>query len=124
MPLSTVEEFVKAGHNNLPRTKEMLEREPGLLNAAWDWGDGDFETALGGASHVGNREIARYLIGEGARMNLFTSTMLGEVEIVKPWLDAYPDLVHSKGPHGLSLLHHAERGGNAEMVDLIKSRTG
>ncbi len=27
--------------------------QPALLNAAWDWGGGDFETALAGAAHRG-----------------------------------------------------------------------
>lgn len=31
-----VEEFVRAGHGNLPRTQEMLGQAPGLLNATWD----------------------------------------------------------------------------------------
>jgi len=30
--------------------KKLLEREPLLLNASIDWGGGDWETALGGAS--------------------------------------------------------------------------
>ena len=41
-----------AAHGDLQRSKELLELQPGLLNAAWDWGGGDFETALGGASHM------------------------------------------------------------------------
>jgi hypothetical protein len=41
----------------------MLAELPTLLYATWDWGNGDFETALEGAGHVGNKEIANYLIG-------------------------------------------------------------
>ncbi len=62
-----VKAFVGAAHGNLEKTKEMLAETPALLNATWDWGGGDFETGLGGASHMGNREIAEYLIGQGAR---------------------------------------------------------
>ena len=51
-----VSEFVRVAHGDLDRTKEMLQGEPGLLNATWDWGAGDFETGLGGASHMGNKE--------------------------------------------------------------------
>lgn len=61
-----VKEFVRVGHNNLPEVQRMLKEQPGLLNASWDVGGGDFETALEGAGHVGDREIAEYLIGEGA----------------------------------------------------------
>ncbi len=62
-----VKEFVRVGHNNLPEVQRMLKEHPGLLNASWDVGGGDFETALEGAGHVGDREIAEYLIGQGAR---------------------------------------------------------
>ena len=44
---SLVEEFVRVAHSDLQRTRELLEQEPGLVNASWDWGGGDFETALG-----------------------------------------------------------------------------
>src|SRR5262249_3830595 len=44
-----VKRFVIAGHVNLAAVKEMLAEEPNLINGAIDWGNGDFETALGGA---------------------------------------------------------------------------
>ena len=40
-----VKEFVTVGHGNLEKTKQMLEATPALLNASWDWGNGDFEEA-------------------------------------------------------------------------------
>jgi hypothetical protein len=43
----------------------MLESEPRLLRATWDWGGGDFETALGGAAHMGRRDIAAWLLERG-----------------------------------------------------------
>ena len=118
-----VKEFVIAGHGNLGRTKELLEKTPGLLNACWDWGGGDFETALEGAGHMGNKDIAVYLLGEGARMNIFCAAMLGKLDVVKALLTAFPDLKTSKGPHGLQLLHHAGKGGaEAQAVlDYLKS---
>ena len=45
-----VKRFVIAGHVNLTAVKAMLVEEPNLINGAIDWGNGDFETALGGAS--------------------------------------------------------------------------
>src|SRR5688572_22084759 len=60
-----VKEFVIAGHGNLEKTKLLLEAAPSLLNASYDWGNGDFEEAIEGAGHVGNREIALYLISKG-----------------------------------------------------------
>jgi hypothetical protein len=114
-----VKEFVIAGHGNLQRVKELLSQHPGLLNCAWDWGAGDFETALEGAGHVGNKEVAEYLLGQGARMNIFAAAMLGKIEIVKSTLTAFPNLKTSKGPHGLMLMHHATKGGSKEMMEYL-----
>ena len=85
-----VKAFVSAGHNNLAKVKEMLAEFPHLLYASWDLGNGDFEQAIDGAAHVGDREIAEYLISQGARPNIFTMTMLGETELVKAMLSKYP----------------------------------
>jgi len=106
-----VKDFVIAGHGNIDKVKQMLSEEPGLLNASWDWGGGDFETAIEGAGHVGNKAIANYLLEQGARANIFCLAMLGKLEIVKALLMAYPNLKDSKGPHGLQLVHHAKKGG-------------
>ena len=119
-----VKEFVGAGHGNLSRVKEMLQEYPNLLYSRWDWGNGDFEEAIEGAGHVGNKEIAEYLIQNGARPNIFVLTMLGETAIVKAILDKYPSLLNSKGAHGFTLLHHATRGGEGskELLEYVKSK--
>ena len=57
-----VNEFVLKAHGDLGVVKQLLEEEPALLNAAWDWGGGDWETGLGAASHVGRRDIAEFLL--------------------------------------------------------------
>ena len=92
--------------------KELYEQEPNLIYARYDWGDGDYEEAIEGAGHVGNKEIAEYLIEQGARVNLFTLTMLGKDNIVIPTLEEFPALLYAKGAHGFSLLHHAKVGGS------------
>lgn len=106
-----VEEFVQLAHTDLDRTRELLEQEPGLANATWDWGGGDFETALGAASHMGRKDIANYLLENDARLDLFAAAMLGKFEIVKSVLKAYPNAIHVPGPHNISLLDHAKFGG-------------
>lgn len=106
-----IKEFVVAGHNDLIKVKEMLSNEPNLIYSRHDWGDGDFEEAIEGAGHVGHKEIANYLIEQGARVNLFVLTMLGKNKIVIPALEEYPSLIKAKGPHGFTLLHHAKIGG-------------
>ena len=108
----TVQEFVGAAHRDMDTVKGLLEEYPTLLNAAHDWKKGDFETALGAASHVGYKELAQYLIDQGAQTNIFTACLFGKINIVKPILEAFPQTLHAKGPHGFTLLHHAERGGD------------
>jgi hypothetical protein len=108
-----VQEFVRKAHADLPGTKALLAEQPTLLNATWDWGGGDFETGTGGAGHMGNREIAEFLIGQGARMDIFVASMLGRLDIVRAMIGAYPALLQSKGPHGIPLMAHAKKGGAA-----------
>lgn len=112
LKLETVKEFVIAGHGNLDKVKAMLAEHPNLIYCRYDWGNGDFEEAIEGAGHVGNKEIANYLVDMGARVNLFVLTMLGKTDLVKPVLEAYPKLVFAAGPHGFTLLHHAKKGGS------------
>ena len=122
--LEVVKEFVGAGHGNLVKVKEMLAEYPNLLYCRYDWGNGDFEEAIEGAGHVGNKEIAQHLIETGARPNIFVLTMLGEITIVKAILEKYPVLLKAKGPHGFTLLHHAKRGGeeSANLIDYFQQK--
>lgn len=106
-----VKRFVIAGHSNLEAVKEMLAEEPGLINGAIDWGKGDFETALGGASHMGRRDIAEFLLEHNARLDIFAATMLGKLEIVKAAIAAFPNIVNVPGPHKIPLIVHAQKGG-------------
>jgi len=122
--LDVVKEFVIAGHGKLDKVKAMLEEYPNLIFSRYDWGNGDFEEAIEGAGHVANKEIATYLIEQGARPNLFVLTMLGETSIVKSVIEKYPSLLTAKGPHGLSLLHHATKGGEGskKLLEYFKQK--
>jgi len=122
-----VKEFVVAAHVDLDKTKAMLAETPSLLNATWDWGGGDFEMAIGGAGHMGRRDIALFLIGQGGRFDLFVAAMLGRLDVVKPMLTAFPHLADSKGPHGIPLMVHAQKGGQeaeevAAFLEGLKAR--
>jgi len=123
IPSEIVNDFVKIAHFDFSKVKQMLEEYPLLLNAAWDWGGGDFETAIGAAGHMGLKETANYLLEKGARADIFVLTMLGKTEIVKAILKDYPSLLNSAGPHGFTLLHHAEKGGKESKELLNHLRT-
>lgn len=123
LPADMVKEFVGAAHVNLEKTKTMMAAEPGLVNATWDWGGGDFEQAIGGAGHMGRKDIADFLISQGARMDIFVAAMLGDLDLVKAYLKAQPAQAHARGPHGIPLLVHAQMGaknGVKEAADVIQ----
>jgi len=112
-PPELAREMVTVAHFSMPRVRELVEARPTLAKAAWDWGFGDWETALGAASHMGNREIAECLIAHGARPSLFSATMLGQLDVVKAFIAAQPGAQRIPGPHSISLLAHARAGGAA-----------
>jgi hypothetical protein len=114
-----VKEFVLVGHTNLSRVKELLAAEPMLINAMWDWGAGDWETAIGAASHVGNREIALHLLDAGSRFDPCCAAMLGEAEAVAAMIRAHPALANARGPHGYTLLYHVGYAGNVALAETI-----
>ncbi len=106
-----VKDVVGLSHSNLAKVKEMVQQHPALAKASWDWGYGDHETALGAASHVGQRAIAEFLLENGAPPTLFSATMLGQLDVVKAFMAATPGLQKIRGPHSLSLMVHAKAGG-------------
>ena len=112
LELTLIQDFVGKAHADLDGVKELLIREPALINSAWDWGGGDWETGLGAAAHMGRRDIATYLLENGARLDLFAAAMLGNLDIVKATLETYPQALDVRGPHGIPLIAHAQAGGN------------
>jgi hypothetical protein len=108
---SLVEEFVRKAHGDLARVQALHAMEPALVNACWDWGGGDFESALGAAAHTGRKEIANFLLAKGARLDLFAAAMLGKLGIVKAVISAFPEAIRTPGAHGIPLIAHAKMGG-------------
>jgi hypothetical protein len=121
LDMEMVKEFVIAAHADLEKTKKMLEAQPALVNATWDWGGGDWETGLGGASHIGSTAVAEYLLSKGARMDVFCAAMLGRIDIVKAFLAADPKIVELPGPHRIPLIRHAIAGKQDAVVELLKT---
>ena len=107
------QKFVLECHRDLAVIKTMLTETPSLANACWDWGNGDFESAIGAAAHTGNRAIAEHLLAHGARIDLPTAVMLGRLEVVKAIITAFPEAKNTAGAHGIPLFVHAKAGGEA-----------
>jgi len=108
---SLVKEVVGASHFNVKRVRELVERQPALARASIDWGFGDWETCIDAAAHVGQKEIADFLLMNGARPTIFSAAMLGQLDIVKAFVAARPGVQRTYGPHGITLMAHARAGG-------------
>ena len=54
-----IRDFVIAAHGNLPRIREMLVVNPELVNAAYQWSEGDTETAIQAAAQAGQTLILK-----------------------------------------------------------------
>ena len=105
-----VKKFVFEAHFNFDNVKGMLEETPDLLHAVHNVGTWDWEDAVGAAGHMGQREMALFLLEKGARMTICVAAMLGELDIVKAMISAFPHMKHAKGPHNITLLAHAKYG--------------
>ena len=117
------QDFIIFAHSDLDMTRKLLDREPGLINASIDWGAGDWETALGGASHMGRHDIVEFLLSRSARIDIFCAAMQGLTEVVRSFLTLQPNLIDAKGPHGFSLHFHAQVGGEKSQgtLDYLQS---
>jgi len=98
-----IQDFIIYAHSDLEMAKKLLDREPMLINAFMDWGAGDWESALGGASHMGRHDIVRFLLDRGARIDIFCAAMMGQIEAVKAFLTLEPKLIDARRPPGFKL---------------------
>ena len=105
-----INEVVGKSHADLDRVKALVDARPELSRSVWEWRFGDFESAIGAASHVGRRDIASYLISKGVRPTIYTFAMFGNYETVKSMIEFFPGIQQNSGPHGISLLAHAYAG--------------
>lgn len=118
---SLVAQFVGNAHGNLDVVQEMLREHPELLNAVWDE---VHETAIQAATQTGQRDIAEFLISQGAPVDICTAAMLGDEARVAEFLKQDPLLAHAKGSHDYPVLYHACLSGNPRIAELLKQYGG
>ncbi len=110
-----IDQFVAACHGNFAGVREQLAGHPELLNSRSSLD----ESPLGAAAHVGNREIAEYLVAQGAVVDLPAAAMLGDLPAMQALLADAPEAAQGAGAHGIPVLFHAVAGGNLDAVELL-----
>ncbi len=111
----TINELVVAAHHDLPRVKEMLAKQPELLNENAEW----IETPIQAAAHVGNRAITEYLLEQGAPLDICTAAMLGRADSVRSILADNPEESQATGSHDIPVLFFAAIGGHPDVAQIL-----
>ncbi len=110
-----IDEFVGASHGDLVKVQQLLEKHPALIEAKARWN----ETAIGAASHSGQKEIAEFLLAKGAPLDICVASMLGMNDCVAAFLKADPGLSKARGAHGIPVLFHAAIRGHTDVAELL-----
>ena len=121
-PADRASAFVGACHAQIDRVRDMLAEDAGLAKACWDWGFGDWESAIGACSHTGRLDIIELLIAHGARPTVFTLATLDRVDAIRDLLENVPDLETVEGPHSIALLRHARAGKAFRVLEYLAER--
>lgn len=114
-----IREFVIAAHSDLEKVKSVYADHPELIDEAIEWRPGQTESALQAAAHTGRREIAEFLLDNGAKPNMVAYAMLGDDDKFNAMLAENPDHIHEIGAHNFSLMFHAALGGNLSIIETI-----
>lgn len=115
-----VGKFVGACHRDVDTVKLILKQEPGVVNASFNRGGGDWESGMEASAHMGRTDIADVLITHKARKCIFWAAMAGEEAIVKAFVLADPETVNTGGAHNISLIAHAAICGKVTLTQFLK----
>ncbi len=113
-------EMVGASHVKLDKVNELLQQNPSLAKASWDWGFGDWETAIGAASHTGRRDIIEVLLAHGASPTIFSFAALDQVDVVRSICKTNSNIQKTLGPHGITLYKHAVAGQADRVIEYLQ----
>lgn len=108
-------EAVRRG--DLPRVQELVAEDAELVNA----GDGRGPSAVLIAVYHGHRDVADWLVKQGAELSLNDAAAVGRLSRVAALLDDSPDLARVHAADGFSALGIAAFFGHPEVVDLLLS---
>jgi ankyrin repeat protein len=69
-------------------------------------------------------DIVGFLLQNGARANLFSMAVLGNIEAVTALIRAEPAFFNTRGPHFLTLLFHAALSGRVDLTEMVAAHLG
>ncbi|QGQ99286.1 ankyrin repeat domain-containing protein [Paenibacillus psychroresistens] len=101
--------------NNLAKVTELISQDASLVNASNSSG----ETAVLMAAYYRSNEIKETLINNGAELNIFEASSVGNTQRVKQLLKKSPKLKGSYSADGFTPLGLAAHFGNEETVKLL-----
>ncbi len=112
-----VKEFVEAAHGDLLKVQQMLTDEPLLLEMP----SGN-ETALGAACQMRRVDIVKYLLEQGAALNISAACVLGLTDRVAEYLARDPLLLNKgdKQSHNKHPVYFAEH--QPETLAVLRAR--
>lgn len=114
-PQDVIDRFVAASHGDLTTVRTLLAKHPSLINASARW----VETPIQAASHTGAKEVAEFLLAQGASLDICTAAMLGQIDRVRAFLELDPALCRATGAHGIPVLYHAAIRGHVGVAELL-----
>lgn len=120
MSIHAQEIFDAVRKGDLPKVKELIEKDPRLFEAK----NSRSSTPLHVASDVNNSAIVRYLIEKGADIrarndnNSYTPLMFAGLEAAKVLVEKGAD-VNYETPYGLTVLFHAFDTGKKEVAEYL-----
>jgi hemoglobin len=86
-----------------------------------------FVTPLCAARMTGSSELSKYLLGRGARDDIFTAAFLGDLSLVGRLLDEQPSIVQVSDPATdvctITPIHHAVGGNQLTTLRLLLEQT-
>jgi ankyrin repeat protein len=101
--------------NNLEKVTELISKDSELVNASNSKG----ETAILMAAYYRTNKIKELLINNGAELNIFEASAIGNTTRVKELLNHSPELIQSFSADGFTLLGLASHFGNEGTVKLL-----
>lgn len=102
---------------DLERVRELVAAEPELVHAR----EGRGPSAVLLAVYHGHREVADWLVAQGAELGIYDAAALGNLSRVAALLAESPELARMHAPDGFSALGIAAFFGQPEIVDLLLS---